>query len=500
VGTPAQASITTSISGQVVLPDDAEPGNFQGIQVWAQRVDGGVNTVPGGFDYGYTWINTPDGTYDITSLNPGVYTVQFRMLPYGPSQIIPGFAPEFFSNSYTEDGATPVDVTSGNATNVHALLEWAGSISGTVALGADMSDADLQGVRVIALGPGGFTAADVDVESDGSYLISQLPAGAYKVFFDKGLYLGAGGVTTPGYVREYYDDVYDSDDATVVTVAGQANVTGIDALLETTGHFTSSPTPVITYLALNAGSTLGISGGTWAPQPTFSKRWYRNGVAISGATASTYEITPTDRGKDITFQLTASKAGFTSLTRTSAAVHIPLVFTRTVTPTITGTAKAGYVLTAHRGTWSPLTTSNGYQWKRDGGVIAGANASTYKLVAADRGHDITVTVTGSRAGYLATNKTSAPLHIARVFTKTVVPTITGTAKAGYTLTAHRGTWSPTPTYSYRWYRNGVAISGATKYTYKLTSSDKGKKITVRVTGKRSGYLTTSKTSAPKAVG
>ncbi len=45
--------------------------------------------------------------------------------------------------------------------------------------------------------------------------------------------------------------------------------------------------------------------------------------------------------------------------------------------------------------------------------------------------------------------------------------------------------------SYQWLRNGKAIKGATKSTYKLAKSDKRKKITVKVTGKRAGYTTKS---------
>ena len=100
---------------------------------------------------------------------------------------------------------------------------------------------------------------------------------------------------------EVYNDVYNAADATPVIISGGVPVTGIDAELSRTGHFTSAPTPVITHLGLIAGSTLGINSGNWAPQPdTYGKRWYRNGVAISGATGSQYDITPSDRGKDIT--------------------------------------------------------------------------------------------------------------------------------------------------------------------------------------------------------
>jgi alpha-tubulin suppressor-like RCC1 family protein len=69
----------------------------------------------------------------------------------------------------------------------------------------------------------------------------------------------------------------------------------------------------------------------------------------------------------------------------------------------------------------------------------------------------------------------------------VKPSITGTRKVGHTLAAHVGSFSVEPThYAYQWMRNGSSISHATKSTYKLTTSDKAKHISVRVTGSRSG--------------
>ena len=73
-------------------------------------------------------------------------------------------------------------------------------------------------------------------------------------------------------------------------------------------------------------------------------------------------------------------------------------------------------------------------------------------------------------------------------------------KVGSTVKASVGTWSPVPTaYSYRWLRDGVAIANATGSSYKVSAADAGKKLTVTVTGKRSGYASTPKTSAAKTV-
>ena len=65
---------------------------------------------------------------------------------------------------------------------------------------------------------------------------------------------------------------------------------------------------------------------------------------------------------------------------------------------------------------------------------------------------------------------------------TALPTITGTATVGQTLTASTGTWTgdATITYAYQWFASGQAIPGATSATYDLTSNETGDKISVRV--------------------
>ncbi len=90
---------------------------------------------------------------------------------------------------------------------------------------------------------------------------------------------------------------------------------------------------------------------------------------------------------------------------------------------------------------------------------------------------------------------SVKLAPALKLTTTPTPTISGTVKVGRTLTAKPGTWKPSGvSFTYQWKRNGSAISGATKSTYKLTSTSKGKKITVTVTGSKVGYVPVAKTS------
>lgn len=266
------------------------------------------------------------------------------------------------------------------------------------------------------------------------------------------------------------------------------------------GVFTTVPTPTITGTAA-VGSTLTANPGTWAPSgATFTYQWYRSGVAISGATASTYTLTTSDQAKTITVRVTGSLTGYVSRTTTSAATAAVLGVFAAPAPTISGTKAVGYTLTATVGTWTPVATTYAYQWYRSGAAIAGATASTYKLTSTDAGKTMTVRVVGVKSGYVSKAVTSAATSVVlKVFTAAPVPTISGTRRVGYTLTAVVGTWSPAPTgTSYKWYRSGVLISGATARTYKLTSTDRGKTIKVVVTRSLAGYLTTARTSAATA--
>jgi hypothetical protein len=78
---------------------------------------------------------------------------------------------------------------------------------------------------------------------------------------------------------------------------------------------------------------------------------------------------------------------------------------------------------------------------------------------------------------------------------TPTPRITGSAQVGKVLKAVPGTWKPAGVKrTYQWFRNGKKIPNATTSTYRLTSQDRGKKITVKVSGKAPGHAQVTKTS------
>jgi hypothetical protein len=261
----------------------------------------------------------------------------------------------------------------------------------------------------------------------------------------------------------------------------------------------SGSQPTITGTA-RVGATLTVNAGTWAPAPVNLAYSWKSGTTSLGS-ASTLVVPVSALGKTITVTVTGSKTGYTPVTLTSSPTASVAAGTLTgPTPTITGTAKVGSTLTGHAGTWTPSPVTLTYQWKANGASISGATASTYKISGSFAGKKITVTVTGSKTGYTTVARTSAATtSVAAGSLVPQTPSISGRAKVGSTLKANPGTWAPAPvTLKYQWKANGAAISGATGKSWTITSGAKGKRITVTVTGSKTGYTSTSRTSSSTA--
>lgn len=176
---------------------------------------------------------------------------------------------------------------------------------------------------------------------------------------------------------------------------------------------------------------------------------------------------------------------------------------------VTGTPLVGKTVTAKLSN-PHKSYIDKYQWNRNGKPIKGATKASYKLVKADAGKKITVTATDLKDAFGFSGEMFPDTHPYSV-TKTATnkalygfatkkPTISGTAKVGKKFVAKTAKWGGSPTkYSYQWLRNGKAIKGATKSSYKLVKADRNKKVAVKVTGSKKNYKTASTTSASKKV-
>lgn len=296
------------------------------------------------------------------------------------------------------------------------------------------------------------------------------------------------------------------------------------------GPVTAAGIPVVTNQAppnvsgaTQVGQMLTANHGDWTPgDVAYAYQWVAGGVDIPGANQSTYVLTSNEATKMVSVRVTASKAGYTSLSKTSATVGpvttpaTPTV-TNTAAPAIAGTAQAGQTLTASSGAWAPTDVSFTYQWLANGTPIGGAVGAAYALTGNEVGKTIVVRVTGSKSGFNSGSKDSAavgPVTAATVvtapppaapagpltFTLSQKPSFRGTAKVGQALTAVSGVTTPAATtVTYQWLLNGKAIKNATKSKLKLTKSFVGDKVSLQVTYVASGYTTLVSTSSAKKV-
>jgi hypothetical protein len=170
------------------------------------------------------------------------------------------------------------------------------------------------------------------------------------------------------------------------------------------------------------GTLITSNVGTWAGVTpiNYEYKWTRNGVAISGATASTYTIQSADDGTTIRVEVKGTNAygesAFIASSNSVSAINA-VAPSNTVAPVISGTAVVGQTLSSTTGTWTGTPTPTySYQWKR-GATNIGTNSSTYTLVAADAGNtsNITcvVTATNSAGSANATSNTIAQILTVR---------------------------------------------------------------------------------------
>jgi len=207
-------------------------------------------------------------------------------------------------------------------------------------------------------------------------------------------------------------------------------------------------------------------------------------VSGSGTASYTVTVTGIKRGSSsgLTRSYTIDLIDATATAKT---------FESTAAPVITGFPRIGQVLTATAGTFTPEATSSTYRWYRNGKAISGATKAKYTLTTSDRGAAITVRATSSRAEYSSVTMTGS---VGETISSAIYPAATSTAsivgsrRVGLTLAVTGGEYSVTdPALTYRWYRSGKLISGATAGEYTLTRYDLKKKITARVVASAPGY-------------
>ncbi|CAN5382458.1 hypothetical protein BH11ACT5_BH11ACT5_23560 [soil metagenome] len=345
--------------------------------------------------------------------------------------------------------------------------------------------------------------------------------------------LAPGTVTTTGTTLSYQwyrDDllVAGATAATYTIAAADSNKTfsvrvSVNKLNLVSAYLTSpavnysmtaDPHPLLTTNTPAVGSALslvapGYTSSTGDPlNPAFTYQWLRAGVAISGATGTSYTPGLADLGKALSLRLVATQAEYLSLTTTSLltspVAHGELELNSA--PVITGSWPSVLTAALPDGSITEPGVTLAYQWYRDGTAIAGATAATYTLSpTADLGVTTTVKVTASKTGYDSDSLTSLPgqytIEAAGSPVLGVTEPLVGDVVGFSALPdfAKDGSpWSPASgNLAYQWYVDGVAVNGAAGIgaTYTVIAANAGKTLTLRVTAKAPGYLPVSAVSA-----
>ncbi len=191
-----------------------EPGSTISGHVYQQGttagIEGALVIVTKGASGGIAWtLSAADGSY----ITPGLPAGE-----YGLWALVQGYAGEWYQESSSSANATLVQVTvPGNVSGKDFTLEVGSSISGHVYQSDNVTP--ITGAQVVAfgsdvnLGPYGIGWAG----ADGSYTTTGLLTGNYTV-----------QATAPGYVTEWYNNVYNQNQATPVSVTVPINTPNIN--------------------------------------------------------------------------------------------------------------------------------------------------------------------------------------------------------------------------------------------------------------------------------
>jgi hypothetical protein len=261
----------------------------------------------------------------------------------------------------------------------------------------------------------------------------------------------------------------DAADYTVVVENVAGNV--VSTVAKLTVVVVAAPPTIITQPAsqtVTSGQPAAFSVAVNGTAP-FTYQWMKNGVNIAGATSATYSIAAAQSSDAGTYSVKVTNTAG-SVTSNGAALTVnpasvaPAITQQPASQIVTAGQPAAFSVTVN-GT-APFT----YLWMKNGVNIAGATSATYSIAAAQSNDAGTYSVkVTNTAGSVTSNGAALTVNPA-----SVAPTITQ-QPASQTVTA--GQSAPfsvvangTAPLSYQWFKNGIAISGATSATFTIASA------------------------------
>lgn len=294
--------------------------------------------------------------------------------------------------------------------------------------------------------------------------------------------------------------------------------------------------PVIVVLpemsaASRSGQTLVAGYGSWSGEAPigYAYRWLRCDSAgsdcstISGEEGQSYELTGTDVGHTIRVLVTATNPAGEAEARSALSAPISASGGPSggAPPTVSGAPEVGGLLSVDHGGWEGAE-SYAYQWQHCGvsladsecALIPGATSANYAPNYDDVGSALRVTVTATGPGGSAA-AVSAPTEQIRPslepgeesdsLLNTALPSLSGEAEDGQTLSVGNGSWSSREpvSFEYGWRRcdasgnHCVGLEGEAGPSYALSAADVGTTVrgVVRASNGTRARIVVSKASA-----
>lgn len=500
-----------SLSGPASTASAAETASISGVVTSAgspaQPVTSGAVTAirDNAFLGGATALIAADGSYSITGLAAGSYTLSFS------GGFNSGFVSQWWNQKSDQASAVYFAVGDGEAlTGFDAQLQPGATVSGRV-LSTTNPAVGLAGSNVLITNSSGSVVGSAFSASDGSFSVGGLAAGSVTI--------DARAPFNSNYLEQWWSGKTSLETADFFPVTAGSIVSDRNIALPTGATISGSvltraapqvPLVSATVSALGPDGTIqfqgtsdqsgnytiaGLAPGSYrilfqsAESDNFAPAWWHDATSLAtvvdvGAGQAIAGIDGVlDAGATISGTVTGGSdptpADYLVEPVDSAGASVPAnlsiidgVFT------ISHLAPGSYTLHAFTFGGDPLE-----QWWQ--GASSLANATYFPVATGDALTGFTLT-----------------LALPAVVIVGATPTISGTATVGQTLTAATGAWTPASVgFAYQWLRNGVPIGGATASTLTLTSADLGAVISVAVTGSATGYSPVTITSDPtSAVG
>ncbi len=377
----------------------------------------GVTGQPGSWVAAGPRYETSTGSTGDYELGVTVGTYVLRFDPSCGRTVPSPYAVEYYLGQTDLDRADAVSVSATSpATGINAALAAGYSLSGAVA-GSEAANG-LANVCVSAEDAAAVTVGNTTTSTDGTFTISNLPAGNYRVRFDP----TCGGAWKSPYAAQYYPGQGFPTAAAELAVA--TDITGVDAQL--VNGASVSGTVTAAGAANNAGicvEAVAAGGGVTSPAVTSQTGWYQ----ITNLAAGNYRIRfdPSCDGSQTTYFSPEDHAHAVSVAAGHAYpginVTLPLRYGPPLAITLAG-LPGGRVYSSYFATLSmagPSTEASDYAW-RVTGLPRGLHPSSSSLSEAIAGRPqvaghFVVTTT------VSTQDAVPPLVVSRTFRLVVDP-------------------------------------------------------------------------------